>query len=138
MKQAIFTILIFAFATVNAVMAQQGPMMVFEKTEIDYGTVGLNSEGVRVFKFKNTGTEPLVIKNARGSCGCTIPKWPTEPIKAGQTGVIEVKYDTSRPGSFSKPIYVETNEVSPMHNLSIKGVVVDKATTAANGSGSKR
>jgi Protein of unknown function (DUF1573) len=138
MKQAIFTILILAATVSSTLMAQNGPMMVFEKTEIDYGTVSLNSEAVRVFKFKNTGTEPLVIKNARGSCGCTIPKWSNEPIKAGQTGVIEVKYDTSRPGSFSKPIYVETNETNPNHNLSIKGNVADKATTASNGSGSKR
>jgi hypothetical protein len=136
MKKAIFTILTFVL-TMGAVVAQ-GPVMTFEKTEIDYGTVSQNSDGVRLFKFKNTGNEPLIIKNAKGSCGCTVPKWPTEPIKAGQSGVIEVKYDTSRPGAFNKAVFVETNESNPNHSLSIKGTVVDKATGATNGSGSKR
>ena len=121
-------------------MAQSGPVMTFEKTEIDYGTVALGGDGVRIFKFKNTGTQPLVIKNARGSCGCTVPKWPNEAIQPGKTATIEVKYDTSRSGAFTKDVYVETNETQPKHTLTIKGTVVDKNITGstATGSGSKR
>lgn len=125
---------------VSFAKAQSGPVMTFEKLEMDYGTLALGADGVRLFKFKNTGNEPLVIKNARGSCGCTVPKWPNEPIGAGKTGVIEVKYDTSRPGPFTKTVSVETNEVNPQHTLTIKGTVVEKKndTAGANGSGSKR
>ena len=125
---------------VNFAKAQTGPVMTFEKLEVDYGTIALGADGVRFFKFKNTGNEPLVIKKATGSCGCTVPKWPNEPVAPGKTGVIEVKYDTSRPGPFSKAVTVETNEANPTHTLAIKGVVVEKggSTVGANGSGSKR
>ena len=73
---------------VSFTKAQSGPVMTFEKLEVDYGTIALGADGVRVFKFKNTGNEPLVIKNAKGTCGCTVPKWPNEPIAPGKTGVI--------------------------------------------------
>jgi uncharacterized protein (DUF58 family) len=138
MKQ--LTLFLFALVfTANSAMAQSGPVMTFEKTEIDYGTVALGGDGVRTFKFKNTGTQPLVIKTARGSCGCTVPKWPTEAIQPGKSATIEVKYDTNRAGSFTKDVYVETNEAQPKHTLTIKGTVVDKNTTSSTtGSGSKR
>jgi hypothetical protein len=134
------TLFLFALAfTANSAMAQSGPVMTFEKTEIDYGTVALGGDGVKLFKFKNTGTQPLVIKNARGSCGCTVPKWPNEAIQPGKTATIEVKYDTNRAGAFTKEVYVETNEVQPKHTLTIKGTVIDKNTTGSTtGSGSKR
>ena len=139
MKQLTFVLFLLAF-TVNTAMAQSGPVMTFEKTEIDYGTVAQGSDGVRYFKFKNTGTQPLVIKNARGSCGCTVPKWPNEAIQPGKSGIIEVKYDTNRPGGFNKNVFVETNETQPQHTLTIKGTVAEKNTTGSttSGSGSKK
>ena len=135
-----FTLVLFVMAfTANLAMAQSGPVMTFEKTEIDYGTVALGGDGVRYFKFKNTGTQPLVIKNARGACGCTVPKWPTEAIQPGKTGTIEVKYDTNHPGGFEKKVFVETNEAQPQRTLTLKGTVLDKNTTGSTtGSGSKR
>ncbi len=102
----------------------QGPVMTFETTEIDYGTIEKGSDPLRVFKFKNTGTEPLVIKNARGSCGCTVPKWPKEPIMPGEEGIIEVRYDTNRIGPFTKTVTITTNEAVERHILRIKGKVV--------------
>jgi hypothetical protein len=98
----------------------------FEKNEIDYGNVVQNSDGVRYFKFKNNGTEPLIIKNANGSCGCTVPKWPTEPIKPGQTAQIQVSYATDRLGPFTKTVTGETNEKNGKHVLMIKGNVYEK------------
>jgi hypothetical protein len=138
MKQ--LTLFLFALVfTTNSAMAQSGPVMTFEKTEIDYGTVALGGDGVRYFKFKNTGNQPLVIKNARGTCGCTVPKWPKEAIQPGKSGIIEVKYDTNRAGAYTKDVYVETNETKPNHTLTIKVNVVDKTTVSStNGSGSKR
>src|SRR5690606_27416711 len=55
-------------------------------TSLDYGKISQKSDPLRRVKFTNTGTEPLVIKNARGSCGCTVPDWPKEPILPGETG----------------------------------------------------
>ena len=139
MKKIIPTFLLLALFASFAT-AQSGPVMTFEKSEIDYGNIALGADGVRIFKFKNTGTEPLVVKNARGSCGCTVPKWPNEAIPVGKTGIIEVKYDTNRAGQFTKAVYVETNEVSPVHTIIIKGTVVEKnnGSVGANSSGSNR
>jgi Protein of unknown function (DUF1573) len=127
MKKILATLVLLASIAVIT-KAQNGPVMSFEKTEIDYSNVVQNSDGMRLFKFKNTGTEPLVIKNARGSCGCTVPKWPNDPIKPGQTAVIEVKYDTNRLGVFNKTITVDTNEAagSNSHIIKIKGNVFEK------------
>ena len=139
MKKIIFTLTLVAVFT-GMVRAQNGPVMTFEKTEIDYGTVAQGGDGVRYFKFKNTGTQPLVIKNARGSCGCTVPKWPNEAIQPGKSGIIEVKYDTNHAGGFTKNVFVETNETQPQHTLTIKGTVTEKNTTGSttSGSGSNR
>jgi predicted RecA/RadA family phage recombinase len=138
MKQ-LSLVLFYLTLSVNFAMAQVGPVMTFEKTEIDYGTVVLGGDGVRVFKFKNTGNQPLVIKKVRGSCGCTVPKWPTEAIQPGKSATIEVKYDTTRAGAYTKDVYVETNEAQPNHTLTIKINVVEKITTSSTtGSGSKR
>jgi hypothetical protein len=139
MNKIISTLLILALV-VGFAKAQSYPVMTFEKTEIDYGTVAVGSDGVRFFKFKNTGNAPLVIKSARGACGCTVPKWPNEPIGIGKTGVIEVKYDTNRPGAVRKEVYVETNEANPEHTLIIKVNVTENKSnaTGATVSGSKR
>lgn len=94
---------------------------------IDYGTISLNSDnGVRVFEFTNTGTEPLIITDVKSTCGCTIPTKPTEPILPGKAGKIEVKYNMSI-GPIRKTITVESNAVnyeSGMVPLKIKGTVV--------------
>lgn len=100
----LMSFLVFACLFTVAMFAQTGPVMVIEKTEVDYGTIDQGSEPVRYFKFKNTGTEPLVIKNARGSCGCTVPEWPKEPIMPGASERIKVNYDTNRVGVFTKSI----------------------------------
>ena len=136
----VFSILILLALVAGAAKAQNGPVMTFEKTEIDYGNVVQAGDGVRIFKFKNTGTEPLIIKNARGSCGCTVPKWPSEPIKPGQTASIEVKYDSNRLGSFSKTVTVETNEEVGKHVLTIKGNIYEKKfdNVSNNNPGNKR
>ena len=102
-----------------------GPGIVFESETIDYGTVAYKSDGKREFVFTNNGTEPLIIKNAQGSCGCTVPTWPKEPIAPGAKAVIGVKYDTARGGqAFTKTITLTTNAANPTKTLTIKGNVL--------------
>ncbi|MDV7187377.1 DUF1573 domain-containing protein [Lutibacter sp. TH_r2] len=96
----------------------------FEAEVIDYGKVEFNGDGVRKFVFKNTGKSPLVISRIQSSCGCTVPKKPTEPILPGETGEIEVKYATNRAGGFSKMITVYSNATEKVKRLRIKGIVV--------------
>lgn len=102
-----------------------GPGILFESETIDYGTVPYKSDGKREFVFTNNGTEPLIIKNAQGSCGCTVPTWPKEPIAPGAKAVIGVKYDTGRGGqAFTKTITLTTNAATPTKTLTIKGNVL--------------
>jgi len=75
-----------------------GPFMEFEGQVVDYGTINQHAEPLRILKFTNKGDEPLVITNAKGSCGCTVPTWPKEPIMPGETSEIEVRYATNRIG----------------------------------------
>ena len=100
----------------------------FKNDVIDYGEITKGSDGVRVFEFTNTGAVPLVISNVRSSCGCTIPKKPKDPIAPGDTGVIEVKYDTNRVGPIRKTITVQSNAETPTAALKIKGTVVANST----------
>lgn len=96
----------------------------FKKDTHDYGTVKYDGNGESAFEFKNTGKAPLIISNAHGSCGCTVPEWPKEPIKPGKSAVIKVKYDTKRPGPINKTITVTSNaKTEPTKVLKIIGTV---------------
>ena len=125
MKKIIFPIIMLCL---QQVYAQTGPQITFESETIDYGEVAQNSDGSRVFKFTNTGDAPLVIKNAKSSCGCTVPKKPEGSIAPGKSGEIVVRYDTkNRVGQFRKTITLTTNIKSqPMVALKIKGNVLPK------------
>ena len=98
--------------------------MTFESMAVDYGTVAQNSEPLRLIKFTNTGSDPLVIKNARGSCGCTVPNWPKDPILPGQSSSIEVRYDTNRIGKINKSITITTNEGDEPHIIQVLGEIL--------------
>lgn len=101
----------------------KGSNIKFDQTTIDYGTIVQGGEPLRKFHFTNTGSEPLVIKSAKGSCGCTVPTYPKEPIMPGQKGVIEVRYDTQRLGDFMKTVTLTSNAIEETSNLTIKGKV---------------
>lgn len=105
------------------------PEIVFETEVMDYGKVEYNGNGVREFKFKNKGKEPLIITRAKGSCGCTVPTWPKEPIMPGKSGVIKVKYSTNRVGRFTKTVTISSNAKTPTKRLTIKGEVGPKPIT---------
>ena len=97
----------------------------FKTDVIDYGTIEKGADGVRVFEFTNTGNAPLIISKVTSSCGCTIPKKPDQPILPGETGQIEVKYDTNRVMPIRKTITVISNADTPTVALKIKGNVVN-------------
>lgn len=104
----------------------EGAGMVFVSETIDYGTIAANSDGKREFVFTNNGNKPLIITNASGSCGCTVPSYSKEPIAPGGKGVIGVKYDTSRAGQpFTKTVTITSNAAgTPSKVLTIKGTVL--------------
>ena len=95
----------------------------FESKIVDYGVIEHNADGKRKFVFTNNGTDPLIIKNAKGSCGCTVPTWSREPIAPGDTSEIGVKYATNRVGKFTKTITITNNANKKPVILTIKGEV---------------
>ena len=111
-----------------AVKVGEGAGMLFENETIDYGTIAKNSDGKREFVFTNNGTKPLIISAAQGSCGCTVPTTPKDPIAPGEKGVIGVKYATDRVGAFTKTVTITSNaEGMPSKVVTIKGTVLDDA-----------
>ncbi|MGE0567411.1 MAG: DUF1573 domain-containing protein [Bacteroidia bacterium] len=97
----------------------------------DYGTIQQGGNGECEFKFTNTGKEPLIITNCMGSCGCTVPQCPKEPILPGKSSVIKVKYDTNRVGGIYKTVTVSSNAKSGVVTLTIKGTVEAKPVEEA-------
>ncbi|MDX2360214.1 MAG: DUF1573 domain-containing protein [Crocinitomicaceae bacterium] len=135
MKKVLFSLMMMFVATVasNGVMAQadavvqNGATIEFKKETHDYGTVEYGGNGQCSFEFTNTGNAPLIISQAKGSCGCTVPSWPKEPIAPGATAVITVKYDTKRPGAINKSVTITSNAVNaPTQVIRIKGNVSPK------------
>ncbi|MDD7886698.1 DUF1573 domain-containing protein [Flavivirga sp. 57AJ16] len=126
MKQLI-TILFIGLMSLSVNAQDKVAKIEFKSDTIDYGTIEKGSNGVRVFKFTNTGDAPLIISKVSSSCGCTIPKKPKDPILPGQTGEIEVKYDTNRVNPIRKTITVISNAETPTVALKIKGLVVDSS-----------
>lgn len=124
--------ILIAFVLVNAVaFAQKGPKIEFKDKDntIDYGTTNKEDDnGIRSFEFTNTGDADLVITNVQSTCGCTVPSKPTEPIKPGKTGKIDVKYNMHT-GPIRKTITVESNAVNVEEGrvaIKIKGEVIEK------------
>lgn len=95
----------------------------FEEEAHDYGTINQGADGTYEFKFKNVGKEPIIISKAQGSCGCTVPNWPKEPILPGATSAIKVTYDTKRVGAFTKSVTISSNAKSETKVITIKGTV---------------
>jgi hypothetical protein len=128
----LFVALGFQIAAIAQTKKPDGPVMQFKDTTIDYGVIEYNGDPYRTFEFTNTGSEPLMIKNAKGSCGCTVPEYSTDPVMPGETGVLKVKYDTKRSGPINKTITVTTNEVgNETRILYVKGEVKKNANEDA-------
>lgn len=100
-----------------------GPQITFTSTTIDYGTIKQGADGVRMFTFKNTGKENLILSSCSGSCGCTVPTCPQEAIPPKGTGSIKVQYDTNRIGAFTKTVTVNSNDPAGPKVLTITGTV---------------
>ena len=115
---------------VTEIAKPKGPItsMIFADDAHDFGTIKQNStDNKHTFTFTNTGTDPLIISNAKGSCGCTVPVWPKEPIPPGGTGTIEVDYKPgSQKGNQKKTVTVTANTEPADTRLSISAVVEEE------------
>jgi hypothetical protein len=103
----------------------------FDNPEFDWGKVMDGEKVTHIFKFKNTGNEPLIISNAKGSCGCTVPEWPKDAIAPGKSGEIKVVFDSKGKGApggkdDSKKVTITANTDPVDTYLTIKGKIDKK------------
>jgi len=108
------------------------PVMTFEKTEHDFGQIAQGTPVEHVFTFTNTGEAPLVIVDAKSSCGCTVPQYPREPIAPGDSGELLVKFNGSGKNQVSKTVTITANTEAGKETLKIKAFV--QAPEAGGGS----
>jgi len=109
--------------------AQAGkyPVMTFDKTEHDFGTLEQGTNVEHLFTFTNTGDAPLVISDAKGSCGCTVPNFTKEPIAPGAKGEMLVKFNGSGQNQRTISVTVTANTQSGTERVAIKAFVNPKA-----------
>lgn len=98
--------------------------MDFEDITFDFGTVLEGKQVEHVFKFKNTGKVPLLISDAKATCGCTVPNYPSDPVAPGQSSEISVKFNTAgKKYDQSKPVSIIANTFPARTVLTMKGYV---------------
>lgn len=138
MKKVIFTLslLMAAMLSFNAAAQEveggegSGAQIEIDKDTHDYGTIEQGANGECTFTVTNTGTAPLIISMCKGSCGCTVPSCPKEPIAPGATATIKVKYDTNRVGPINKSVTITSNaDNEPQKIIRIKGNIKAKTPT---------
>jgi hypothetical protein len=106
-------------------MMESLPSIAFESDFHDFGEISEGSVAQHIFTFKNEGEGPLIISNAQGSCGCTVPDWPRNPIAPGESGEIKVSFNSKgRAGKQDKRVTLTTNAVPQTKVLNITSTVI--------------
>jgi hypothetical protein len=101
------------------------PVIAFEKDYHDFGRLVQGEKVTIGFKFRNTGNADLVISQVNSGCGCTVPKFPREPIKPGESGLIQVSFDsTGRRGVQNQTVTVVSNCQPNQTILRIKAMII--------------
>jgi len=101
------------------------PVMDFAEQEFDFGTINEGDIAEHTFKFTNNGKSPLIITNAKGSCGCTVPSYPRNtPIAPGETSEVLVKFNSKgKPGDNTKTVTISANTETGTERIKIKAKV---------------
>ena len=108
-------------------VANEAPIMEFENREHNFGLIKEAAKVFYIFNFRNTGKSDLIISNAIGSCGCTIPEYPKQPIKVGETGKIKVSFNAAgKSGNQQKTVTITTNTAAGKELLTIRAIVKTK------------
>lgn len=121
-----------AFMIGATAMAQTADDVVKVNTEkIDFGTLKQNNPVTSSFTITNKSNKPIVIENAWGSCGCTTPEVPKEPIAPNATTKIKVAYNAAALGTFNKDVFVKLAGIQEPKVIKITGEVLDAAAYSA-------
>jgi hypothetical protein len=104
-------------------------VITFDKSEHDFGTIKQGDQVECTFKISNNGQEPLIIEEAHGSCGCTVPDYPKDPIPAGQSRDMKVKFNSAgKKGKQSKTVMITAN-TEPIQSVVTIHAMVDAPET---------
>ncbi|GAA4012253.1 hypothetical protein GCM10022408_26150 [Hymenobacter fastidiosus] len=116
----------------NAQEKVAGPQIQFEEMKFDFGAARQGDVVDHTFKFKNVGTQPLIISNIGVSCGCTTPDWTKDPVMPGKSGTISAKFNTAgKMGIQNKVLTIESNSVAGNVMVSLVGEVKDASAASA-------
>ena len=131
-----FIVFVFGVFTIYGAIAQEvatteasanGAVMTFEEVKYDFGDIYQGDKVEHVFKFENTGNEPLIITNVQTTCGCTAPNWPRDPITPGQESEIKVVFNsTGKIGRQNKVITIVSNATNPTNKVTIVTNILPK------------
>ena len=119
----------------NPITAEKGkqtvllPELSFDKLRHNFGKINQGESVSHQFVFTNTGQAELIINNAKGSCGCTVPKWPRKPIAPGESEEIKVTFNSAgKSGKQSKTITLVTNAIPNTTVLTISANILTEQT----------
>jgi hypothetical protein len=111
----------------NVVAPADAPVIKFEKELYDFGVITEGESVEHEFKFKNEGKTPLIISDATATCGCTVPEYPTKPIKPGDGGIIKVVFNSQgKVGVQDKVVSITSNSIPFLATLHVVGEVKAK------------
>ena len=111
--------------TTQEVLSEGGPVIEFSNNVWDFGNIQQGESVDYVFQFINTGSEPLIISNAKGSCGCTVPEWPKEAIQPNGMGEIAVQFNSGeKKGRQNKTVTLTTNCTPNQTTLRVVGNIL--------------
>ena len=123
-----FCAVILTFVAFTAMKSVLEAEFKFVEETHDFGKIPQGKPVTHEFKFTNVGDSPIIISNVEASCGCTVPKYSSTPVKKGETGVITATFNAAAVGAFNKVITVKSNAKTPVKYLYIKGEVVSTSS----------
>ena len=123
-------VVFYAYAQEEQVAVVDGAVITFEEESHDFGDIYQGDKVEYVFKFENTGTQPLIITNVQTTCGCTASEWPREPVLPGTSADLKVNFNSAgKFGRQNKVISVISNSTAPMNQVKIITNVLPKKDT---------
>lgn len=128
MKKITFLFLFFASAMLfSAETFAQGAEITFKEKSVDFGELVQGDKVSHTFELTNSGDTPLIISNVAATCGCTVPKWPKEPIAPGAKAEVEVSFNSAgKMGKQNSVVRIYSNATEPIEKISLLSNVVPK------------
>ena len=137
MKSILLAATAFMFSVVVMAQTKADDVIKVNIEKYDFGKIKQNVPVVYNFEIKNTSDKPIVVENSWGSCGCTTPEKPKEPIQPGQTAKLKVQYNAAALNHFEKDVYIKLAGIEQPKTIKITGEVLDAAAYDAYAKGNK-